>query len=90
MASLGNGDVGERKNVGYFLDRGVGRDVASVHFGHSLEFITRGIPVSSLLTKFGNWVLTPVQFSENSSRGTASWLSETGKKTSSIRPKITR
>jgi hypothetical protein len=40
MASLGYGDVSERKNVGHFLDRRVSRGVARVHFGHSLEFTT--------------------------------------------------
>lgn len=47
LASLGNGDTSERKNVRYFLDREVGGNVVSVHFGHSLEFIASGIPISS-------------------------------------------
>jgi hypothetical protein len=55
MASLGNGDVSERE-CGYFLDGGVRRDVVCVHFGHILEFITTGIPIISLLTKFRNRV----------------------------------
>jgi hypothetical protein len=88
MESLGYGDVSERKNVGHFLDRRVSRGVARVHFGHSLEFTTD----SHYFPSYQLWqlVLTPVRFSENSSRGMVSWLSETRKKTSSIRPKITR
>jgi hypothetical protein len=30
MASLGNGDVSERMNVGYFLDRGAGRGILGI------------------------------------------------------------
>jgi predicted dehydrogenase len=43
MASLGNGDVSERKNVKYFLEREVGGNVISIHLGHSLEFIAAGL-----------------------------------------------
>jgi hypothetical protein len=42
MASLGNGDTTERKNVRYFLEREVGGNVVSIHLGHSLEFIASG------------------------------------------------
>jgi predicted dehydrogenase len=42
MASLGNGDTTERKNVRYFLEREVGGNIISIHLGHSLEFIASG------------------------------------------------
>ena len=42
VASVGNGDLTERKNVRYFLDRKVGGNVVSIHFGHSVEWITSG------------------------------------------------
>ena len=42
VASVGNGDVWERKNVRYFLEREVGGNVVSIHLGHSLEFIASG------------------------------------------------
>jgi predicted dehydrogenase len=42
VASVGNGDVWERKNVRYFLEREVGGNIISVHFGHTLEFVASG------------------------------------------------
>jgi len=42
VASVGNGDVWERKNVRYFLDREVGGNIISIHLGHSFEFIASG------------------------------------------------
>jgi predicted dehydrogenase len=42
LASVGNGDVNERKNVRYFLEREVGGNIVSIHLGHSLEFIAAG------------------------------------------------
>jgi predicted dehydrogenase len=48
MASLGNGDTTERKNVRYFLKREVGVNVVSIHLGHSLEFIASGPYLLSL------------------------------------------
>lgn len=48
-ASVGNGGRTESKNVRYFLDRKVGGNLLSIHFGHSLEFIT------SALGEFRSW-----------------------------------
>lgn len=42
MASLGNGDTTEMKNVRHFLERELGGNVVSIHLGHSLEFIASG------------------------------------------------
>jgi len=49
LASTGNGGLTEVKNVRYFLDRQVGGDILSIHFGHSIEFIT------SVLGEFNTW-----------------------------------
>jgi len=87
MASLGYGDVRGRMS-GIFLIDGLAGEWLGCILGIVLS--SPQIPIISLLTNIGNWVLTPVRFSENSSRGTVSWLSETSKKTSSIRPKIKR
>jgi predicted dehydrogenase len=43
FASTGNAGPTEVKNVRYFLDREVGGNILSIHFGHSLEFITSGM-----------------------------------------------
>ncbi|KAE9362953.1 oxidoreductase family protein-like protein [Stipitochalara longipes BDJ] len=49
VASIGNGDVSERKNVRYFLEREIGGNVVSIHFGHTLEFI------APVLGEFKTW-----------------------------------
>jgi predicted dehydrogenase len=43
LANTGNGGPTEVKNVRYFLDREVGGNIVTIHFGHSIEFITSGI-----------------------------------------------
>ncbi|EPE25344.1 NAD(P)-binding Rossmann-fold containing protein [Glarea lozoyensis ATCC 20868] len=39
VASLGNGGVSEKTTVRYFLERGVGGNVVSIHGGHTLEVV---------------------------------------------------
>lgn len=52
-ASVGNGGRTESKNVRYFLDRSVGGNLISIHFGHSLEFITYGIDSPGSISRQG-------------------------------------
>lgn len=43
LASNGNGGPTEVKNVRYFLDHGVRGNILSIHFKHSIEFITSSL-----------------------------------------------